>query len=249
MHLEVAADLVLDEPPASRVDVRRRERRHGHGLRLSRLAMERHDFFARTPSRIEPVERGARLPAGHLRRIVHDEDRPHDEAVLHEDGVLEVGDRPLSVKSHITGAPRRYGAGSGQRSEQEDGGDNSSTHDSLLKLETCSCRQSGRTSDSSRRTQRTCRGHTFAKSAVMPLPLLEHIVYGPVRSRRLGRSLGINLLPAGIKMCNMNCAYCQYGWTRGAGRYRGQGSEWPTAQEVGAAVAARLTRAAETGEI
>ena len=52
----------------------------------------------------------------------------------------------------------------------------------------------------------------------MSLPPCEHIVYGPVRSRRLGRSLGINLLPDGMKVCNMNCAYCQYGWTRGAAR-------------------------------
>jgi wyosine [tRNA(Phe)-imidazoG37] synthetase (radical SAM superfamily) len=40
------------------------------------------------------------------------------------------------------------------------------------------------------------------------------IVYGPVQSRRLGRSLGVNLAPPGRKTCNYNCAYCQYGWTR-----------------------------------
>jgi len=39
------------------------------------------------------------------------------------------------------------------------------------------------------------------------------IVYGPVQSRRFGRSLGINLAPAGRKTCNYNCSYCQYGWT------------------------------------
>jgi wyosine [tRNA(Phe)-imidazoG37] synthetase (radical SAM superfamily) len=38
------------------------------------------------------------------------------------------------------------------------------------------------------------------------------IVYGPVRSRRLGRSLGINLLPAGRKVCSFDCRYCQYGF-------------------------------------
>jgi wyosine [tRNA(Phe)-imidazoG37] synthetase (radical SAM superfamily) len=43
--------------------------------------------------------------------------------------------------------------------------------------------------------------------------LQKGIVYGPVRSRRLGTSLGINLAPAGRKTCNYNCAYCQYGWT------------------------------------
>jgi wyosine [tRNA(Phe)-imidazoG37] synthetase (radical SAM superfamily) len=83
----------------------------------------------------------------------------------------------------------------------------------------------------------------------MTLPPLERIVYGPVRSRRLGASLGINLLPAGVKICNMNCAYCQYGWTRGAIRYRGQGLGWPTAQAVEAALSARLTAAADRDEV
>ena len=82
----------------------------------------------------------------------------------------------------------------------------------------------------------------------MTLPLLEHITYGPVASRRLGRSLGVNLLPPGMKVCNMNCAYCQYGWTRLAARYRGQGTGWPTPEAVEAAVEARLTHAAVTGE-
>ena len=40
------------------------------------------------------------------------------------------------------------------------------------------------------------------------------IVYGPVASRRFGRSLGVNLTPPGRKTCNYNCAYCQYGWTQ-----------------------------------
>lgn len=39
------------------------------------------------------------------------------------------------------------------------------------------------------------------------------IVYGPVHSRRLGLSLGINLLPTDYKLCSFNCLYCQYGWT------------------------------------
>lgn len=83
----------------------------------------------------------------------------------------------------------------------------------------------------------------------MTLPALERIVYGPVPSRRLGRSLGINLLPAGMKVCNMNCAYCQYGWTRGAARYRGQGDGWPTPGAVETAVSMRLQEAADTGEL
>jgi wyosine [tRNA(Phe)-imidazoG37] synthetase (radical SAM superfamily) len=40
------------------------------------------------------------------------------------------------------------------------------------------------------------------------------IIYGPVQSRRLGISLGINLLPTEYKLCSFNCIYCQYGWTK-----------------------------------
>jgi wyosine [tRNA(Phe)-imidazoG37] synthetase (radical SAM superfamily) len=47
----------------------------------------------------------------------------------------------------------------------------------------------------------------------------------------------------------MNCAYCQYGWTRGATRYRGQGTGWPTVQAVESAISDRLMRAAERNEI
>lgn len=41
----------------------------------------------------------------------------------------------------------------------------------------------------------------------------EELVYGPLLSRRLGRSLGVNLLGAGEKLCSFNCRYCQCGWT------------------------------------
>jgi len=45
------------------------------------------------------------------------------------------------------------------------------------------------------------------------LKLQEGVIYGPINSRRLGRSLGINLLPPTYKLCSFNCIYCQYGWT------------------------------------
>jgi wyosine [tRNA(Phe)-imidazoG37] synthetase (radical SAM superfamily) len=45
------------------------------------------------------------------------------------------------------------------------------------------------------------------------IPLQKGILYGPVLSRRLGRSLGLNILPDEIKVCSMDCAYCQYSWT------------------------------------
>ncbi|WP_337288120.1 radical SAM protein [Candidatus Methylomirabilis sp.] len=41
----------------------------------------------------------------------------------------------------------------------------------------------------------------------------EDLIYGPLLSRRLGRSLGVNLLGAGEKVCSFNCRYCQCGWT------------------------------------
>lgn len=45
------------------------------------------------------------------------------------------------------------------------------------------------------------------------ISLQSRIVYGPVLSRRLGRSLGINLLPTSYKLCSFDCVYCQYGPT------------------------------------
>lgn len=45
--------------------------------------------------------------------------------------------------------------------------------------------------------------------------LFDSIVFGPVSSRRLGVSLGINLLPVSRKVCSFNCIYCECGWTTG----------------------------------
>lgn len=42
--------------------------------------------------------------------------------------------------------------------------------------------------------------------------LFDKIVYGPVHSRRLGVSLGINLFPADGKLCTFNCIYCECGY-------------------------------------
>ncbi len=46
------------------------------------------------------------------------------------------------------------------------------------------------------------------------LPLQKGCIYGPVKSRRLGPSLGLNILPVKYKLCSFNCLYCQYGITR-----------------------------------
>ncbi len=41
--------------------------------------------------------------------------------------------------------------------------------------------------------------------------LFDKIIFGPVQSRRLGVSLGVNLLPVNKKICNFNCIYCECG--------------------------------------
>ena len=43
--------------------------------------------------------------------------------------------------------------------------------------------------------------------------LFQDVIFGPVRSRRLGLSLGVNLLPLHSKYCSFNCIYCECGWT------------------------------------
>ena len=43
--------------------------------------------------------------------------------------------------------------------------------------------------------------------------LWESIAFGPIHSRRLGQSLGINLMPVDEKICTFNCLYCECGWT------------------------------------
>lgn len=39
-------------------------------------------------------------------------------------------------------------------------------------------------------------------------------IFGPVHSRRLGVSLGINLMPADGKVCTFDCIYCECGFNR-----------------------------------
>ena len=46
--------------------------------------------------------------------------------------------------------------------------------------------------------------------------LFDEIIFGPVSSRRLGISLGVNLLPTNYKFCTFDCIYCECGWTKKA---------------------------------
>jgi wyosine [tRNA(Phe)-imidazoG37] synthetase (radical SAM superfamily) len=67
--------------------------------------------------------------------------------------------------------------------------------------------------------------------------LFDKIIFGPVKSRRLGVSLGINLLPERKKVCNFNCIYCECGWS---GTVEAEGGYLPGRAEVSEALAARL---------
>jgi wyosine [tRNA(Phe)-imidazoG37] synthetase (radical SAM superfamily) len=59
--------------------------------------------------------------------------------------------------------------------------------------------------------------------------LFDKTIFGPVKSRRLGISLGINLLPNTRKICNFNCIYCECGWTY----QNGENGEFPKLNELG----------------
>ena len=65
----------------------------------------------------------------------------------------------------------------------------------------------------------------------------EELVFGPIHSRRLGSSLGINILPERGKLCNFDCIYCECGWNRDG---RGD-TRLPVAAELRAALEAKLS--------
>ncbi len=49
--------------------------------------------------------------------------------------------------------------------------------------------------------------------------LFHSTIFGPIRSRRLGTSLGVNLMPADGKICSFDCLYCEAGFnSQGAGK-------------------------------
>jgi wyosine [tRNA(Phe)-imidazoG37] synthetase (radical SAM superfamily) len=63
------------------------------------------------------------------------------------------------------------------------------------------------------------------------LTLQSDVIYGPINSRRLGRSLGINLLPNKYKLCSFDCIYCHYGRTPVKTMYPDE-SDLPEVEEV-----------------
>ncbi|MBQ8365800.1 MAG: radical SAM protein [Bacteroidaceae bacterium] len=77
----------------------------------------------------------------------------------------------------------------------------------------------------------------------MPTIIYPSPIFGPVHSRRLGISLGINLLPADGKVCTFDCIYCECG-LNAAHRTR---SALPTREQVANALETKLKEMQSTG--
>ena len=73
--------------------------------------------------------------------------------------------------------------------------------------------------------------------------LREDTVFGPIHSRRLGNSLGMNLLPTEGKFCNFDCIYCECGWNKD-GR---NDQRLPKASEVREALETKLIACQQQG--
>ncbi len=71
----------------------------------------------------------------------------------------------------------------------------------------------------------------------------DDIVFGPIFSRRLGSSLGVNLLPSKGKLCNFDCVYCECGWNKDGIAER----VFPRLEEVKVAMEEKMSKAASEG--
>ena len=71
----------------------------------------------------------------------------------------------------------------------------------------------------------------------------DDIVFGPIFSRRLGSSLGVNILPSKGKLCNFDCVYCECGWNKDGIAER----RFPSLQEVRAALEEKMAKASAEG--
>lgn len=72
----------------------------------------------------------------------------------------------------------------------------------------------------------------------------DEIVFGPIYSRRLGSSLGVNILPSEGKLCNFDCVYCECGWNKDGAV---AGRRFPNLQEVESALKVKMQKAASEG--
>ena len=67
--------------------------------------------------------------------------------------------------------------------------------------------------------------------------LWERIINGPVRSRRLGLSLGLNIIPPRSKLCSFDCPYCECGFNTP----KAEGAKWPSPDVVADALSKAIT--------
>lgn len=74
--------------------------------------------------------------------------------------------------------------------------------------------------------------------------LFDQLIFGPIHSRRLGLSLGVNLLPIDAKICSFDCIYCECGFNTTM-----QDSPIPSREQVYQALEAKLKEMMEEGQI
>jgi len=76
--------------------------------------------------------------------------------------------------------------------------------------------------------------------------LFNEIIFGPVKSRRLGISLGINLLPIDYKYCTFNCVYCECGWNE---EHKTNHSPLPKREEIALLLTQKLEQLQNDGVV
>lgn len=74
--------------------------------------------------------------------------------------------------------------------------------------------------------------------------LFDQLIFGPIHSRRLGLSLGVNLLPIDAKICSFNCIYCECGFNTTMHE-----SAIPTREQVREALEGKLKEMVAEGQI
>ena len=70
-------------------------------------------------------------------------------------------------------------------------------------------------------------------------------IFGPVHSRRLGVSLGVNLMPADGKLCSFDCVYCECGFNKPSH----SGSKRPSREQVKTDLEKQLQKMVEEGRL
>ena len=81
--------------------------------------------------------------------------------------------------------------------------------------------------------------------SVMSTILFPAPIFGPVHSRRLGVSLGVNLMPADGKLCSFDCVYCECGFNKPSH----SGSKRPSREQVKADLEKQLQKMVEEGRL